>query len=267
HSLSPYIHNAAFKEKRLNAVYIPFEVSDLDEFIKRMVRAETREIDWNLRGFSVTAPHKVSIMRHLDLIDEAAKDVGAVNTVKIIDGRLCGYNTDADGFIDPLRDAFGDLKNAKIGIIGSGGAARACIYALRKDGALVTVIARNQEKGLALANEFDVEFLQLTKNENGFTDLDILINATPLGTIGPLEKQSPVSEDQISNLQLLYDLVYNPFETLFLREAKSKGVKTIGGIEMLIAQAARQFEIWTGSAISTEIMSNAALLRLNKTRT
>ncbi len=264
HSLSPYIHNAAFKEKDLSAVYIPLEVSNLDEFIKRMVRLETREIDWNLRGFSVTAPHKEAIMKHLDLIDEAAGDIGAVNTVKMIDGRLCGYNTDADGFIEPLRKTFGDLKNAEVGLIGSGGAARACVYALRKDGANVTIFARNEEKGTALANEFEVNFSMLAQNETDFSGLDILVNASPLGTLGPLETLSPVTADQVSNLQLAYDLVYNPFETFFLREAKCKGVKTISGFEMLIAQATRQFEIWTGSKVSKEIITNAALLRLQK---
>ncbi len=142
HSLSPYMHNAAFKHHGLNAVYIPFEVANLDEFIKRMVRTETREINWNLKGFSVTIPHKEAIMKHLDFIDEDALKIGAVNTVKIIDNRLCGYNTDAHGFIEPLRNSYGDLKDANVGIIGNGGAARACIYSLKKDGANVTIFAR-----------------------------------------------------------------------------------------------------------------------------
>lgn len=267
HSLSPYIHNAAFKDQGINAVYIPFEVSNLDEFIRRMVRAETREIDWNLTGFSVTAPHKESIIKHLDLIDGASSEIGAVNTVKIIDGRLCGYNTDAYGFIEPLREIYGDLKNAEVGLIGSGGAARACLYALRKDGANATIFARNKEKGLALASEFEVKYSPVTQNETAFADLDVLVNASPLGALGILETQTPVTADQFSNLQLAYDLVYNPCQTLFLREAKSKGVKTIGGFEMLIAQAARQFEIWKGSKVSKEKITIAALRRLSETNT
>ncbi len=150
HSLSPYMHNAAFKHHKLNAVYIPFEVSNLDEFIKRMVRTETREIDWNLKGFRVTIPHKEAIMKYLDFIDEDAKKIGAVNTVHIVEGKLYGYNTDANGFIEPLRNAYGDLKDANVGIIGNGGAARACIYALKKEGANVTIFARNPEKAKPL---------------------------------------------------------------------------------------------------------------------
>ncbi|MEZ5344521.1 MAG: shikimate dehydrogenase [Pyrinomonadaceae bacterium] len=266
HSLSPYIHNPAFKEMGIDAVYIPFEVSNLDEFVKRMVRPETREIDWNLQGFSVTAPHKESILKHLDFIDNAAEKIGAVNTVKIVDNRLCGFNTDAEGFIEPLRKNFGDLKNARAGIIGNGGAARACLYALKNDGAEVTIIARDTERGNALANEFEAGFFKLDQNENAFPEFDILINASPLGTYGKLEDQTPIAADRLSNLQLAYDLVYNPFETRFLREAKSKGVKTIGGFEMLIAQAARQFEIWTGSKAPADKFAETALLRLKESK-
>ena len=262
HSLSPYMHNAAFKHHNLNAVYIPFEVQSLDEFIKRMVRPETREIDWNLKGFSVTIPHKEAIMKHLDVIDIDAERIGAVNTVKIIDGKLHGFNTDADGFIEPLRNSYGDLKDANVGIIGNGGATRACVYALKKDDANVMVFGRTVEKARKLANHFKVESCEFKYGENNFSDLDILVNTTPLGMKDSFENQTPATAEQIKNLHIVYDLVYNPLETLFLREAKSVDVPTIGGLAMLVAQGMKQFEIWTDLDAPMQVMSRAALQRL-----
>lgn len=262
HSLSPYMHNAAFKHHGLNAVYIPFEVANLDEFIKRMVREETREIDWNLKGFSVTIPHKEAIIKHLDFIDEDAKKIGAVNTVQIVDGKLYGYNTDAHGFIEPLRNSYGDLKDANVGIIGNGGVARACIYALKKEGANVTIFVRNSEKAKDLAEEFNVELQDISTLHSPLSTLHLLVNTTPLGTIGELENETPTTSENLKNLHMVYDLVYNPFETLFMREAKSVDIPTIGGLAMLVAQGMKQFEIWTGLEAPMQIMSRAALQRL-----
>ncbi len=157
-SMSPYIHNAAFRFHDLNAVFVPLQVHDLDEFIKRMVKPETREVELNFRGFSVTIPHKQTIIKHLDFIDDTAKRIGAVNTVKIVDGKLHGFNTDAKGFIEPLLNSYGDLKGAKVAVLGAGGAARACVYALKQNGAEVTVFARDIEKATSLATEFEVDF-------------------------------------------------------------------------------------------------------------
>jgi 3-dehydroquinate dehydratase/shikimate dehydrogenase len=261
-SMSPYMHNAAFKHHNLNAVYIPFEVANLDEFIKRMVKHETSEIDWNLKGFSVTIPHKKSIIKHLDFIDEDAKKIGAVNTVHIVDGKLYGYNTDAEGFIEPLRNSYGDLKNAKVGIIGNGGAARACVYALKKEGANVTIFARNPDKAKDLADDFDVTLEEFQFPNSKLKAFDLLINSSPLGMKGEFKDQTPATAEQMKNLHMVYDLVYNPFETLFMREAKSIGVPTIGGLAMLVAQGMKQFEIWTGLEAPMKIMSRAALQRL-----
>ena len=161
HSVSPHIHNAAFKFHQKNAVYVPFAVKNLEEFVRRMVKPETREIDWRLRGFAVTIPHKVEIMKHLDFVDETAKKIGAVNTVKIEGDKLSGYNTDADGFIEPLKNSYGDLNNVRVAIFGAGGAARACIFALQQAGAKVTVFARNAEKAKNLAEDFKVEIKEL----------------------------------------------------------------------------------------------------------
>lgn len=262
HSLSPYMHNAAFRRHGLDAVYIPFEVADAASFFEKMVRPETRRIDWNLRGFSVTIPHKERILELVDEPDPTARAIGAVNTVRIDNGRLRGWNTDAPGFIAPLRSAYGSLKNARVGLIGSGGAARACLYALVGEGAVPTIYARNSERAAALAGSFDARHAPLPDADSAYDGVDILVNATPLGTAGALENETPATAAQMKNLHLVYDLVYNPLETLFLREAKSVGIPTIGGLAMLVAQGMKQFEIWTGLDAPMRTMSRAVLQKL-----
>ena len=210
----------------------------------------------------MTIPHKQNIIKHLDYLDDSAEKIGAVNTVKIENGKLYGYNTDAHGFIDPLKNAYGDLKNAKVAILGAGGAARACIYALKNEGAKVTFFARNIEKAKNLAEEFQVELKELGTRNSELGTLNIVVNATPLGTKGELETQTPATSEQLKNIQLAYDLVYNPFETRFLREAKNANIPTIGGMAMLIAQAIEQQKIWTGLDAPMKEMSQAALQKL-----
>ncbi len=262
YSMSPYIHNAAFKFHQLNAVFVPLQMQNLDEFISRMVRPETREIDLNFKGFAVTIPHKQRIIKHLDFIDETAEKIGAVNTVKITDGKLYGSNTDAHGFIEPLKNAYGDLKNVNAAILGAGGAARACLYALKTVGAKVTIFARDTDKAKSLAEEFQADLQELKTQNSKLETFQIVVNATPLGTKGELENETPATGEQLKNIHLAYDLVYNPFETRFLCEARSANVPTIGGMAMLVAQAMQQQKIWTGlDAPMTEI-SRAVLKRL-----
>lgn len=263
-SLSPFMQNAAFEFHNLDAIYIPLEVKNLDEFIRKFIAFETREVELNFKGFSVTIPHKQAIIKHLDYLDETAREIGAVNTVKIINGKLHGFNTDAHGFIEPLRNSYGDLKNAKAAILGAGGAARACVYALKKAGANVTIFARNIEKAKFSAGEFEVELreLRITNHELRFADFDIVVNATPLGMKGEFQTRTPAAASQIENVKLVYDLVYNPFETEFIKEARTANVPTLGGLSMLVAQGAKQFEIWTQMDAPASEMSAAALKRL-----
>ncbi len=265
YSMSPYIHNAAFKFHKLNAVFIPLQVNNLDEFISRIIKPETREIELNFKGFAVTIPHKQTIIKHLDSIDEIAKTIGAVNTVKITGGKLYGYNTDADGFIEPLLKLYSDLKNAKVAVLGAGGAARACIYALKQNGAEVTIFARDLTKSKNLAEEFQVnlsEFSTLNSQLSTLKDFDILVNTTPLGMKGKAEGETPVTAGQMQNLKLVYDLIYTPFQTKLMEEADKAGVPKIGGLAMLIAQAMKQQKIWTGKDAPMKEMSRAALRKL-----
>jgi 3-dehydroquinate dehydratase / shikimate dehydrogenase len=264
-SMSPYIHNAAFKFHNLNAVFVPLQVNDLDEFIRRMVKPETREVELNFKGFAVTIPHKQNIIKHLDYIDETAKKIGAVNTVKIVNGKLHGYNTDAKGFIEPLLNSYGDLQNAKVAVLGAGGAARACVFALKTAGAKVTIFARDIQKAQNLADDFQIELkAQSTQHSalSTFEDFDILVNTTPLGMKGKAEGETSAVAEQLKGLHLVYDLVYIPFQTQLMKEADRAEVPKIGGLAMLIAQAMEQQKIWTGKDAPMKEMSRAVLKRL-----
>lgn len=255
HSVSPHVHNAAFSSEGVNGVYLPFEVRDLDSFVKRMVHPNTRELGWNLRGLSITAPHKQAIMHYLDWIDPVAKAIGAVNTVVVEQDRLLGYNTDAAGLVQPLLSRFASLAHLNVAILGAGGAARAAIWALQQQNANVTLFARNVGKAAALAQLFDIECRPLTSA--AFAGYDLVINATPLGSGEHLD-QLPATAEHLNGARCVYDLVYNPIQTRLLREARAAGCQTLGGLEMLVAQAKLQFELWTGKKISSSVMDEAA---------
>jgi 3-dehydroquinate dehydratase / shikimate dehydrogenase len=267
YTASPFLHNAAFKVRKLNSVFVPLQVADLAGFMRRMVKPRTREIDLNFKGFSVTNPHKQSIIEYLDHVDDAAKTIGAVNTVKFEGGKLSGFNTDAPGFITPLRARFGDLAGARVAIAGAGGAARACVYALKQERADVEILARDGAKAEALAAEFGTRSNDLaTNNERSNTDFsnfDIIVNATPLGTKGSRQNETIATADKLKDVKLVYDLIYNPAETRLMHEARSAGVDTLGGLEMMISQGTKQFEIWTGLDAPVEEMTAAVKKRLN----
>lgn len=244
HSVSPHIHNAAFAHEGINGVYVPFEVNDVKSFVKRMVHPLTREMHWNLRGLSVTAPHKQTVMECLDWIDPEAKEIGAVNTVVVEKDRLLGYNTDAAGFIHPLIKRTGALEGKQVAIIGAGGAARAAIWALKRAGANVMVFVRD-------VSRVNVPCEPLASAS--FSGYDVVVNATPV---------TPANREQLRGARIVYDLVYNPVETLFSKEASEAGCQTLGGLEMLVAQAKIQFELWTGKTPSESIMYESALTGL-----
>jgi 3-dehydroquinate dehydratase/shikimate dehydrogenase len=244
HSVSPYMHNRAFAALKLDAVYVPFEVADLSEFMRRMADPRTRELDWNLRGFSVTAPHKQAIIPHLDRVAPNAASIGAVNTVVVSEERgLEGFNTDADASVAPLEGLV-ELKGARVAVIGAGGAARALLWALGERGARPTVFARDAERGRKLAEEFGAESAPLEGAL--FRGFDVVVNTTPLGTRGARESETPAVSDQLRGARVAYDLVYNPMRTRFINEAQWGDCQTVGGLGMLAAQAAEQFRLWTG---------------------
>lgn len=258
-SLSPVMHNAAFRDRNIDSVFLPMEVKDLDRFMRAFIPRS----GLNFGGLAVTMPHKETIIPYLDEIDDTARAIGAVNTVKFERGKLLGYNTDADGVIGPLKAAYGDLKGANVAILGSGGAARACVYALKKVGADIVIYARNFQKAEALANTFGVDADALL--ELYPPSFDIVINATSSGMRvgeGPILTAAELDSCEEDGLKLVFDLITRPPETPLIREAKIAGISTIGGVDMLVAQGLKQFEIWTGLPAPSEVMREAALARL-----
>ena len=262
HSVSPSMHNAAFKSLGLDCVYLPIEVDDVTEFFNRFVKSESREIDWDLRGFSVTIPHKTTVLPLLDCLDQTARKIGAVNTVVIAGGDSTGYNTDARGALEPLESVC-ELKGESCGVIGAGGGARAVVHGLLERGARITLFVRDIEKATALQEDFAVTVEPLEGLAS--SDVSIVINTTPIGMRGHSERASPVPRAFLRNRTAAFDLVYNPIETRFLRDARSMGCLTISGIEMLVAQAGAQFELWTGEKAPLDLMREAALERLLET--
>ena len=256
HSVSPQIHNAAFAAAGVNAVYIPFEVRDVKSFLRRMVHPRTREISWNLRGLSITAPHKTAVIDFLDWVEPAAQEIGAVNTIVVEDDALHGYNTDVTAILQPVIESLGPLRDARCAVIGAGGAASAALWRLRNEGATVTVFARNLEKAKTIGDRFGARAESLAAAR--FEGFDLVINTTPLGTKGALEDETPATSVQLGGARFAYDLVYNPTETRFMREAREVGCEAVGGLAMLVEQAAQQFRLWTGSDAPTEIMLTAA---------
>ena len=251
HSVSPHMHNAAFAVEDVNGVYLPLEVRDVESFFRRMIHPKTRELDWNVRGLSITAPHKSSVMELLDRISPEAQEIGAVNTVVVEGNELHGYNTDVHGLIEPLREVLGSLKDLRVAVIGAGGAARAAVWALRRDQANVTLFARAPIKAKPMSENFGVACEALS--EATFAGYDVVINATP---------QSPATAEQLAGAGLVYDLIYNPIETGFLKEGRAAGCQTLGGLKMLVAQARLQFELWTGKTPPASVMYDAATAAL-----
>ena len=261
HSLSPHMHNAAFAARALNAVYIPFETHDVGAFMRRMIDPRTRELVWRVRGLSVTAPHKQTIMAHLDQIEPAAREIGAVNTVLVKDDALHGCNTDAPAALAPLAGLL-ELNGARVALIGAGGAARALLWGLQRAGAKTVLFTRNLERGQTVAQRFGASCLAL--DDARCNDFDLVINTTPLGTRGHAEHETPATDAQLSGARIAYDLIYNPTETRFMREARAAGcTHVVGGLSMLVAQAAAQFELWTGQRAPLEVMRAAAEKQLS----
>ena len=242
----------------IDGVYLPLEVDDIASFIADFVHPKTKKLDWNLRGLSVTIPHKLSVIPFLDHVDATAQAIGAVNTVVVVGdelpNELHGYNTDVTGAMNALAPLY-ELRAARVAVLGAGGAARAICYGLRQRGADITIYARDLAKAQTLANEFNTSIAQLAAF-NGRED--IVINCTPVGLRGHSEGQTPVAANTLQGVKLVYDLIYTPAETALLRAAKAAGCQTLSGLEMLIEQAVEQFRLWTGRAASLEVMRQAA---------
>jgi len=253
HSRSPLMHNAALKALNRDGVYLPFEVDDVGSFVSGFVHPKTKKLDWNLRGLSVTIPHKLAIIPYLDFVDATAKAIGAVNTVVIEGDEIHGYNTDVAGAMRALDEMI-DVRGARVAVIGAGGSARAICYGLNRRGAVVTIYARDLKKAQPLADEFKTQIAPL---ESFSGEADIVINCAPVGMSGPSEGRSLIKAESLEGVRLVYDLIYTPEETALLGDAKRAGCQTLGGLAMLVGQAAEQFRLWTGLEAPVDVMWRA----------
>ncbi len=254
HSLSPLMQNAAFSEKGIDAVYVPFEVPP--ENLKEAVEG-VRAL--GVRGLNVTVPHKERIVEHLDYLSDEAELLGAVNTVKNENGELTGYNTDAEGFLRSLLEEGVELEGKRALMFGAGGAARAVGYALLKGGVkFLNIVNRNFSRGkevgelLGKLGNVLVYPLKESTVEVLLEDVDLIVNTTSLG----MKPDDPHLFDysKIPSGVTVVDIIYNPPETPLLKAAREKGCKTVNGLGMLVHQGAVAFEIWTGEKAPVETM-------------
>jgi shikimate dehydrogenase len=271
HSISPAFQQAAFDHRALDVRYEKWETPE-EELAAAVGRLRTASV----LGANVTIPCKEKIIPLLDELSDTAVRIGAVNTVVNRDGKLMGFNTDAEGFVTSLlQDADYRLRNRKVVLLGAGGVARAVVFALlNEEVTSVTVFNRSQERGRTLVRAFARSAGRIPlaappwnelETSVALQDCDLLVNCTSVGTrYSATEAESPLSAGLIPKDALVYDLVYNPEETPFLREAKKAGAETLGGLSMLVHQGAASFELWTGEKAPVDIMlqrAREALLR------
>ena len=257
HSLSPTIHNAAYRELEMECTYIAYRVirGDLAAGVESLKKIK-------ISGFNVTIPHKIEMMKYLDNVDENCKKIGAVNTVLNDDGILHGFNTDMDGFLEPIKRKEIDIKNSKILLLGAGGASRAIVTGFQKEGAnKIMIVNRTKENGEKLV-EFskkiglDARSIHLEKINVLEEKFDFRVNASSLGLNG---EKNMIPDSLMDEQTTVYDIVYKPIKTNLINKAKEKNCKIIFGYEMLLGQAIRSFEIWLDKKAPYEIMKRSIL--------
>lgn len=258
HSLSPSMQNAAFLALGLNCTYIAFKVTsgELKESIESL-----RTI--KISGFNVTVPHKVAVMKYLDELDSTAKRANAVNTVNNIEGIFKGYNTDIDGFIEPLRRRGIDLGGTQVLLLGAGGAARAVVAALADEPRPAKLVVANRDQARAtelcsMASNLGLkcETVPLDDVARFSAESDLIVNATSIGMNG---EASPIGQEHIKKGSVVYDIVYRPITTDLVENARHAQAVVVYGYEMLVEQGAKAFEIWTGIPAPRDAMKKSLL--------
>lgn len=253
HSLSPAIMNAAFRRENVNAVYLALHAKTLKDLLTIVKQIP-------IHGLSITMPYKEAILPYLDNTDTHTTKIGACNTVvRAQDGKLYGFNTDTSGVVRPLERRLSTLQEAKILVLGAGGAARAAVFGLAERGAEVFILNRSLEAAKKLARRAHARSVKRADLKK--YSFDVIINATPVGMGNKTE--TPLQEKEI-NARYVFDMIYDPFETRLLQLAKQRGAQVIPGIEMFVHQAARQFEIWTGKPAPQDDMLQVVMLALQE---
>jgi shikimate dehydrogenase len=246
HSFSSQIHSSLYKKLNINAHYYTFEIER-----KSLSSAVDSMKTLNIKGFNVTIPYKTDIMRYVDQISLESKNIGAINTITLENGKTHGYNTDYFGFKAMLEKYQIDIKNKKIVILGTGGAAKA-IKQYLLDSGIKDLISVSRNPKAAIDNSKVISYEELKDIE----DKDIIINCTPVGMFPDIDT-SPVCSNVIAKFKLAIDMIYNPEKTKFLKQAEDLGLKTVNGLYMLVAQAVKSEELWNdikvGEAVVDEI--------------
>ena len=266
HSLSPIIQNAAFEAAGLDSTFLAFKVKSAE-----VERAINGMRGLGIQGINVTMPHKNEVIKFLDGVEENARQLNAVNTIKNDKGKLYGFNTDGVGALNALRENGFDPKGKKVALLGAGGAARAIAYAIARETEELAIVNRTLNSAAELANmiyqNFNSKVCAYTLSplaiKGTLSEAELLINTSSVG-MKPNEARSPVNKRWLRSDLAVMDIVYNPVETKLAKEAKSAGAKVISGVEMLIYQGAASFEIWTGKKAPVEVMREAALNQLRK---
>jgi len=257
HSLSPTIHNAAYRELEMECTYIAYRVAqgELATGIESLKKIK-------IAGFNVTIPHKIEMMRYLDNLDDNCKKIGAVNTVLNDDGILRGFNTDMDGFLEPIKRKEIEIKNSRILILGAGGAARAIIAGFQKENAKeITIVNRTKSKGDELSefsNRMGLSSVSssIKDMEDFDSQFDMIVNASSLGLKG---EKNIIPSRLFDEQTTVYDIVYKPIKTDLINTAKERKSRIIFGYEMLLGQAIRSFEIWLDKQAPYDAMKRAIL--------
>jgi shikimate dehydrogenase len=257
HSLSPTIHNAAFRELGLDCTYIAYRIpkGELVDGIEALKKIK-------ISGFNVTIPHKVEMVKFLDKVNEDCSVIGATNTVSNDNGKLIGYNTDMDGFLDPFKKRNLNLKNSNILLIGAGGAARAITAGFAKEKAKKITIANRTLQNANVLAQFahkigiDANAMTLDQVGESASEYDIIVNAT---SVGLNNEPSPISTKTINESSIVYDIVYKPINTDLIKQSKKNGAKIVYGYEMLLGQAALAFKIWHGVDAPYDVMKKSIL--------
>jgi 3-dehydroquinate dehydratase/shikimate dehydrogenase len=245
--------NTAFRRENLNAIYVPLDTGDAKDLV-------TCIRDIPIHGLSVTMPLKQAIIEHLDRTDALSERIGACNTIiRSQDGKLYGFNTDVAGVVRPLEQRL-NIKDAKVLVVGAGGAARAAVFGLIDRGAQVWIMNRTADTAQKLARQAHAHYISRAHLKR--QEFDVVINATPVG-MNASRNNSPLDESEL-RARFVFDMVYAPAETKLLKMARAKGLQAIPGAEMFVNQGARQFEIWTGKPAPAEEMYRSVLHALSQ---